>query len=102
MMKRCLTVMLLVPLAVAGLTSSAGLDPAAILKPLGESWPTYSGDYTGRRHSSLTQINQATVKSLGGSRGQHEDSPKDRARRGERRWAAEDSAGAAEVEARCP
>jgi alcohol dehydrogenase (cytochrome c) len=65
MMKRCLTVMLLVPLAVAGLTSSAGLDPAAILKPLGESWPTYSGDYTGRRHSSLTQINQATVKSLG-------------------------------------
>jgi alcohol dehydrogenase (cytochrome c) len=41
-----------------------GLDPAAILKPLADSWPTYSGDYTGRRYSALTQINQATVKHL--------------------------------------
>ena len=44
---------------------SSGLDPASILKPLGESWLTYSGDYTGRRYSSLTQINQTSVKSLG-------------------------------------
>ena len=44
---------------------SSGLDPASILKPLGESWPTYSGDYTGRRYSSLTQINQTSVKNLG-------------------------------------
>jgi alcohol dehydrogenase (cytochrome c) len=41
-----------------------GLDPASILKPLGETWPTYSGDYSGRRYSSLTQINQSTVKNL--------------------------------------
>jgi alcohol dehydrogenase (cytochrome c) len=41
-----------------------GLDPASILKPLGEMWPTYSGDYTGRRYSSLTYVNQNTVKSL--------------------------------------
>jgi alcohol dehydrogenase (cytochrome c) len=40
------------------------LDPAAIRKPLADSWPTYSGDYTGRRYSSLTQINQTTVKNL--------------------------------------
>ena len=26
-----------------------GLDPAELLKPLSDSWPTYSGDYTGRR-----------------------------------------------------
>src|SRR5580765_4542332 len=45
--------------------SSGGLDPATLLKPLGESWPTYSGDYTGRRYSSLTQINQTTIKNLG-------------------------------------
>jgi len=38
------------------------LDPASLLKPLGESWPTYSGDYSGKRYSSLTQINQANVK----------------------------------------
>jgi alcohol dehydrogenase (cytochrome c) len=41
-----------------------GLDPASIAKPLGESWPTYSGDYSGRRYSTLTQIDQSTVKRL--------------------------------------
>ncbi len=43
----------------------AGMDPAALLKPLADSWPTYSGDYSGRRYSALTQLNQATVKGLG-------------------------------------
>src|SRR5215467_2880100 len=41
-----------------------GLDPATLLKPLADSWPTYSGDYTGRRYSSLKQINQSNVKNL--------------------------------------
>ena len=44
--------------------SSGGLDPAILLKPLADTWPTYSGDYTGRRFSSLTQINRNTVKNL--------------------------------------
>ena len=33
-----------------------GLDPAEILKPLSDSWPTYSGDYSARRYSALKQI----------------------------------------------
>jgi len=41
-----------------------GLDSAELLKPLSDSWPTYSGDYTGRRYSALTEINQANVKNL--------------------------------------
>jgi alcohol dehydrogenase (cytochrome c) len=41
-----------------------GLVPSDLLKPLAESWPTYSGDYTGRRYSALKQINQDTVKNL--------------------------------------
>ena len=41
-----------------------GLDPQSLLEPLAESWPTYSGDYTGRRYSALTQVNQTTVKNL--------------------------------------
>ena len=41
-----------------------GLDPADILKPLADSWPTYSGDYSGKRYSSLNQINQSNVKNL--------------------------------------
>ena len=40
------------------------LDPAQILKPSPDSWPTYSGDYSGRRYSSLDAINQSTVKNL--------------------------------------
>jgi alcohol dehydrogenase (cytochrome c) len=31
---------------------------------VGETWPTYNGDYSGRRYSSLTQINKDNVKSL--------------------------------------
>ena len=41
-----------------------GLDPADLLKPLKYSWPTYSGDYSGKRYSALDQINQSTVKHL--------------------------------------
>ena len=41
-----------------------GLDPAKLLKPLGEEWTSYSGDYSGKRYSTLAQINQSNVKSL--------------------------------------
>ena len=41
-----------------------GLDPASLTAPLEASWPTYSGDYTGRRYSKLTQVNTETVKHL--------------------------------------
>jgi alcohol dehydrogenase (cytochrome c) len=51
------------PVLLAG-QGQGGLDPAAMLKPLADTWPTYSGDYTGRRFSTLTQINQSNVKNL--------------------------------------
>ncbi|MGH9448164.1 MAG: acido-empty-quinoprotein group A, partial [Terriglobia bacterium] len=41
-----------------------GLNPAALLQPPTHTWPSYNGDYTGRRYSTLTQINQSNVKSL--------------------------------------
>src|SRR5262249_15116582 len=44
--------------------SSGGLDPALLLKPLSDTWLTYSGDYSGRRYSALTQLNRTTVKNL--------------------------------------
>src|SRR5258708_39762105 len=40
------------------------LDPAALGKPPTDTWPTYNGDYSGRRHSPLKQINAGNVKSL--------------------------------------
>ena len=51
-----------------------GLDPSAILHPLPGSWPTYNGDYSGSRHSPLTQINQGNVKDLRLSWVYHADS----------------------------
>src|SRR5271166_5874179 len=59
-MKSLLIAFSLAPLAFA----QGALDPAAIFKPLTEQWPTYSGDYSGKRYSSLKQINQSTVKNL--------------------------------------
>jgi acido-empty-quinoprotein group A len=40
------------------------LDPALLTKPATDAWPTYHGDYSGRRFSTLTQINQSNVKHL--------------------------------------
>jgi alcohol dehydrogenase (cytochrome c) len=40
------------------------LDPSALLKPAIDSWPTYHGDYTGQRHSTLKQITPANVHQL--------------------------------------
>ncbi|MGH9647880.1 MAG: acido-empty-quinoprotein group A, partial [Bryobacteraceae bacterium] len=48
---------------VAVLVAQA-LDPAKLLQPPTDSWPTYNGDYTGRRYSPLKQINQANVGTL--------------------------------------
>ena len=45
-------------------SSAGGLDPAARLDPPADSWPTYHGDYSGRRHSRLTQITPANVRQL--------------------------------------
>src|SRR5437867_8774965 len=41
-----------------------GLDPALLLKPATDAWPTYNGDYSGRRFSPLDQINASNVKTL--------------------------------------
>jgi len=48
----------------AAAPATAGLDPATILRPLADAWPTYSGDYSGRRYSALKQVNQGNVQHL--------------------------------------
>jgi alcohol dehydrogenase (cytochrome c) len=40
-----------------------GLSPATLLNP-GDSWPSYNGDYSGRRFSPLKQITASNVNSL--------------------------------------
>jgi alcohol dehydrogenase (cytochrome c) len=41
-----------------------GVGPTELLKPLKDAWPTYNGDYSGKRYSALTQIDRSTVKHL--------------------------------------
>jgi alcohol dehydrogenase (cytochrome c) len=54
-------------LAAAALCAAAqGLDPKALrlFDPPADTWPTYNGDYSGRRYSTLSQINAANVSLL--------------------------------------
>ena len=41
-----------------------GLDPALLTRPATDAWPTHNGDYSGRRFSTLDQINQSNVKHM--------------------------------------
>jgi alcohol dehydrogenase (cytochrome c) len=43
---------------------SGGVAPSDLLKPLKDSWPTYNGDYSGKRYSALNQIDRSNVKQL--------------------------------------
>ena len=56
--------LLLMSACAASLAWGQALNPALLTQPLGDSWPTYSGDYSGRRYSSLKQIDQSNVKNL--------------------------------------
>ena len=41
------------------------LESSEIMKPSADTWPNYHGDYTGKRHSHITQINPRNVADLG-------------------------------------
>src|SRR5450631_3910714 len=51
-------------LASASLWAQATLDPAKLLQPPTDTWPTYNGDYSGRRYSTLAKINASNINSL--------------------------------------
>jgi acido-empty-quinoprotein group A len=46
------------------LSSGVSLDPSAIGKAPIESWPTFNGDLSGQRYSTLTQIGPANLNRL--------------------------------------
>lgn len=41
------------------------VNATTLLHPPADSWPSYHGDYSGQRHSALTQITPRNVRSLG-------------------------------------
>lgn len=44
--------------------AAQSLDPSTLLNPPSDSWPTYNGDYSGRRFSPLTQLDASNIGSL--------------------------------------
>src|SRR5881392_4117853 len=64
-MTRTATLLLLIGCCLArGSLVGQGLDPALLTKPATDAWPTYAGDYSQRRYSTLRQIDQANVRHL--------------------------------------
>src|SRR5271165_2029882 len=55
----------LLPTGGAARLHAQDLEPAQMLHPAKDSWPIYHGDYSGRRHSALTQIKPENVGGLG-------------------------------------
>ena len=56
----------LAALCAATVTLAAqSIDPSLLLNPTKDSWLSYHGDYSGRRHSALTQITPDNVQQLG-------------------------------------
>src|ERR1700722_773069 len=51
-------------LASTALIAQGGMNPAKLGGPPPDTWPTYNGDYSGRRYSTLTKINQSNINSL--------------------------------------
>ena len=46
-------------------TADLDVDPQALVRtPPGQDWPTYNGDYSGRRYTALDQITPANVRQL--------------------------------------
>src|SRR3954469_21819442 len=52
-------------LACGALLAQGGLNPAKLGAPPTDNWPTYNGDYSGRRYSTLAKINQGNINGLG-------------------------------------
>ena len=51
-------------LLACALHAQGSLDPASIARPSPDSWPTYNGDYSGRRYSTLSKINSSNINAL--------------------------------------
>lgn len=64
MRKQCATLSILAAVTIQAASVSEGLDPKLLLQPATQNWPTFNGDYSGRRYSTLSQINQSNVGQL--------------------------------------
>src|SRR5205809_383249 len=64
-MTRTAKLLLLIPFCLPrGSLAGQALDPALLTTPATDAWPTYAGDYSQRRYSTLTQIDTTNVRHL--------------------------------------
>src|SRR5213592_457476 len=64
-MTRTAKLLLLIPFCLPrGSLAGQGMDPALLTRPATDAWPTYAGDYSQRRYSTLTQIDTTNVRHL--------------------------------------
>jgi alcohol dehydrogenase (cytochrome c) len=61
-MRRIVRVLFSLGLCLA--VSAQSVDPKLLLRPPADTWLTYHGDYSGRRHSSRTRITLENVSNL--------------------------------------
>src|SRR5262245_45484152 len=54
----------LLALSSSAALGQGALTPARLLQPAPDSWPTYNGDYSGRRYSALSKINAGNINYL--------------------------------------
>jgi alcohol dehydrogenase (cytochrome c) len=60
----CACVVVLASAILAAQQKPSWVDPAKFTQPPTTSWPTYNGDYSGRRFSPLKKITDANVQNL--------------------------------------
>src|SRR4029079_15694716 len=60
MLLRTLITSALIAAAVPG----QSLNPSKLTAPPTDTWPMYNGDYSGRRFSTLTKVNDSNINSL--------------------------------------
>ena len=63
-MMKALKIWIIVMLLQAAVLGQGSLTSAKLLQPTADSWPTYNGDYSGRRYSPLSKINASNINSL--------------------------------------
>src|ERR1700690_840982 len=51
-------------ISLCALALAQGVEPKDLLHPPPDSWLTYHGDYSGRRHAALTEITPENVGQL--------------------------------------
>src|SRR5262245_29641928 len=63
-MMKAIRICISVTLLSTAVLGQGSLTPAQLFRPPADTWPTYNGDYSGRRYSPLSKINASNINAL--------------------------------------